>query len=182
MTIEIETSRLILRPLAPSDVDAHMAMMAEPEVAAFLSFSKKPEDRMARWRQFASYLGHWQIRGYGFFSVFEKSTGDWVGRAGPWQPETWPGLECGWGLSSRYWGRGYMPEAAIAAIRWTFLRFPDLPRIISMIDPDNRNSQAVAAKVGERLTDERFQLFDYSLQIWAADRDEWMSRFAPSAT
>ena len=68
-------------------------------------------------------------------------------------------------------------EAAVAAIRWTFGQFPDLPRIISTIDPANAKSQAVAAKIGEEKTGETFGFMGFTLDIWAAGREGWLSRF-----
>ena len=177
MTIHIETERLILRRMEPQDADAHIAMMRDPETAAYLSPTKKPQGRMELWRNFASYLGHWEIRGFGFMSVIEKESGDWVGRVGPWMPEGWPGLECGWGVKSEHWGKGYAPEAAIGAVKWTFDQFPDLPRIISVIDPSNTNSQAVAKKIGEENSGEVFEFWDFKLDIWAADREAWLEKF-----
>lgn len=177
MTIRLETERLILRPLAPADAEAHVAMMAEPQVAAFLTFDGKPQGRDEAWRQFASYLGHWSIRGFGFFSVFEKAGGAWVGRVGPWAPEGWPGIETGWGVAPAFQGKGYASEAARATIRWTFAARPDLARMISLIDPKNAASQAVARKVGEQKTGETFGLQGLKLDIWAASRAEWLARF-----
>lgn len=176
--IELKTERLILRPIAPEDFEAHAAMMAHARVARFLSLDRLPQSRQTAWRAFASMLGHWTMRGYGFFSVFEKAGGAWVGRVGPWMPEGWPGLECGWGVAPAHWGKGYAGEAAIATIRWLFAEKPDLPRIISLIDPANENSQAVARKIGETLTDEKFQFDEkIALQVWAADRGPWLKRF-----
>lgn len=177
MTIRIETERLILRPMEPRDVDPHIAMMTDPETARYLTPDKKPRSRAEEWRAAASMLGHWQIRGFGFFSVDEKETGDWVGRVGPWAPEGWPGLECGWSIRSDRWGRGYAPEAAIASVQWTFDQFPDLSRIISVIDPANKNSQAVAAKIGEKKSGEVFEFWGHRLDVWAADRDAWRASF-----
>lgn len=177
MTITLETQRLLLRPIGPEDCDAHIDMMGDPAVAATLAPGGVPQSRQDRWRQFASYLGHWEIRGFGWFSVFEKSSGEWVGRVGPWMPEDWPGLECGWTIRSDYWGKGYAPEAAVAAIKWTFDQVPDLPRIISVIDPENKNSQAVARKIGETKSDEVFEYAGYRLDVWSAERKTWLSRF-----
>lgn len=177
MTIRIETERLILRPMEPKDCEPHVVMMGDPKIASFLSATHKPESRMDRWRQFASYLGHWQIRGFGFFSVDDKETGEWVGRVGPWMPESWPGLECGWAIKSEHWGKGYAPEAAIASIRWTFDRFPELSRIISIIDGDNKNSQAVASKIGETKSSESFEFWSFKLDVWSAGREEWLHQF-----
>jgi len=177
MTILLETERLLLRPFGPEDVDAHIAMMQDPAVAAYLTPDGKARARGDEWRAAASMVGHWSIRGFGFFSVIEKDTGAWVGRVGPWMPEGWPGLECGWGIAASAWGKGYAPEAAIASIRWTFDQFPDLSRIISLIDPDNANSQRVAAKIGEAKSGEIFEVWNLRLDVWAADRGDWLSRF-----
>ncbi len=177
MTIRIETDRLILRPFGADDVEDHIAMMQDEKTAAYLTPGGKPRDYGDEWRAAACYVGHWSIRGYGFFSVDEKETGEWVGRVGPWRPGGWYGLECGWSIVPRRWGRGYAVEAAIATIKWTFDKFPDLPRIISVIDPDNANSQAVARKVGETKTDEVFEFWEHKLDVWAAGREDWLARF-----
>ncbi|GJL90478.1 GNAT family N-acetyltransferase [Hyphococcus sp.] len=177
MKYRIESERLVLRPLAPEDADPHIAMMQDPAVAATLGPGGKPLPRAELWRQFASYLGHWSLRGFGWFSVEDKASGEWLGRVGPWMPDGWPGLECGWTIRSDHWGKGYAPEAAVAAIKWTFDQFPDLPRIISVIDPSNANSQAVAQKIGETKSGEVFAYHDYRLDVWAADRKAWLARF-----
>jgi RimJ/RimL family protein N-acetyltransferase len=178
MTMLLVTDRLSLSPLAPADEPHHSAMMADPRVAKFLSPDGKPPTAEAAWRGFASMLGHWQLRGFGMFSVFERESGAWVGRVGPWMPEGWPSLECGWGIAPAYWGRGYAGEAAIASIGWIFSERPELSRIISLIAPHNANSQAVAAKIGENKTGEVFH-HDIAgdIDIWAADRDDWLKRF-----
>jgi RimJ/RimL family protein N-acetyltransferase len=177
MTIRIETERLILRPLEPCDADAHIEMMGDGDVASFLTADKTPASREDRWRQFASYLGHWQMRGFGWFSVLDKDSGEWLGRVGPWMPEGWPGLECGWSIKREHWGKGYAPEAAIASIKWTFEKLPELSRIISVIDPDNRNSQAVARKIGEENSGEVCDYWGLKLDIWAAERGSWLEQF-----
>lgn len=177
MSPKIETERLILKAFTPADVEAHCDMMADPQVARTLTPDGTVRSRAEEWRWAASLIGHWAIRGFGFFSVFERETGEWVGRVGPWMPEGWPGLECGWTIASRHWGKGYAPEAAIAAIRWTFDRFPDLDRIISVIAPENKNSQAVAAKIGEQRSGETFSYLTYHLDIWAAERGAWLEQF-----
>ena len=139
MTVNhLHTDRLVIRPFAARDVEAHVDMMMDERTAAFLSPTGKPRSRAEEWRAAASYLGHWHIRGFGFFSVIDPQTDEWLGRVGPWMPEGWPGLECGWSICPDHWGKGYAPEAAIATINWTFDKYPDLPRIISVIDPVER--------------------------------------------
>lgn len=179
MTIRIETERLVLRPLAACDLDAHISMMQHPSTAEFLSPSKKPQDRMDLWRQFASYLGHWEIREFGFFAMEEKATGAFVGRVGPWMPDGWPGIECGWAVCAEHWGKGYAPEAAIASVRWIFEQYPELDRIISVIDPMNANSQAVARKIGEQKSGEVFEFLNFRLDVWSCNRAVWLDKFGP---
>ncbi|MEM1194305.1 MAG: GNAT family N-acetyltransferase [Pseudomonadota bacterium] len=176
--VVLETERLILRPMIAEDVEPLIQLMLDPKVAAHLTETGEPRDRSVEWRGAASLIGHWQIRGFGFFSVIEKETGAWVGRVGPWQPDGWPGLEVGWSIASDRWGRGYAVEAALATMRWTFDRFPDLSRLISVIEPANTNSQAVARRVGEVKTTERFDFLTFTLDIWAVDRATWFDRFA----
>jgi RimJ/RimL family protein N-acetyltransferase len=178
MTIVLETERLILKPLAPEDFEAHAKMMADPAVARFLTADRQPQPRSAEWRGYAMLLGHWSMRGFGFFSVFEKESGDWVGRVGPWRPEGWPGLECGWSVAPAHWGKGYAVEAAIASVNWIFAQEPGLHRIISLIHPQNTNSQAVAKKIGEERSAETYAYAPWiELDIWAAGRDEWLRKF-----
>jgi len=175
--LELSTERLILRPLAADDFDAFAAMSADPLTVRFLTLDGKPPSRAMAWRSFATMVGHWTLRGFGFFSVFERDTGRWVGRVGPWMPEGWPSLECGWGVIPETRGKGYAAEAAIAAIRWIFSEKPDLPRIISLIVAENAGSQGVARKIGETNTGEIYMLEHHRCEIWAADRREWLARF-----
>jgi RimJ/RimL family protein N-acetyltransferase len=178
MTIELVTDRLILRPLAEADFEPYAAMMADPRLAEFLTFDKKPQPRAECLTHFTAMRAYWIIQGFSFFSVFERASGRWVGRVGPWRPPEWPGIECGWAIDPAFWGKGYAPEAAIAAIDWIFAREKDLGRIISLIDPANANSQRVARKIGQARTGETFSLKHLTLDIWAASRDAWLARSA----
>jgi RimJ/RimL family protein N-acetyltransferase len=175
--MELQAERLRLRPLAAGDFDAFAAMAQDPLTTQFLTLDGKPPSREMAWRSFAMMVGHWSLRGFGFFSVFERESGRWVGRVGPWMPEGWPGLECGWGIDPAFRGKGYAAEAAIAAIRWVFSEKPGLPRIISLIVAENANSQAVARKIGENRTDEIYMLEHHRCEIWAAERAAWLERF-----
>jgi RimJ/RimL family protein N-acetyltransferase len=116
----IETPRLLLRMLRGSDLDAYAEMCADPEVMRYLG-DGQPLSRSEAWRHLAMVLGHWRLRGYGFWAVEERSSGELVGRVGCWRPEGWPGFEVGWTLRRAYWGRGYATEAARASISDAFI-------------------------------------------------------------
>jgi RimJ/RimL family protein N-acetyltransferase len=58
-------------------------------------------------------------------------------------------LEVGWTLRRDFWGRGYATEAAQVALDYAFDRLGQT-RVISLIQPDNRASIAVALRLGMR--------------------------------
>ena len=115
----------------------------------YLRYIGGPQGRPLAWRGLMSVIGSWAALGYGFFSVFEKSSGRWIGRLGPWQPEGWPGTEVGWGIVESEGGKGYASEGAAAAIDWAFDRL-DWSEVIHTIDTGNLASKGVAAKLGSR--------------------------------
>ena len=140
----LETLRLILRPPIQDDMDAWADFAADAEMAQYIGGA---QPRGGAWRSMATLAGSWALLGYGMFSVIEKSSGSWIGRLGPWQPEGWPGTEVGWGLARAAQGKGYATEGASAAIDWAIdhLGWTD---VIHCIDPANTPSQLVAQRLG----------------------------------
>lgn len=143
---EMETDRLRLRGSRESDLDPYMALTGDPEAMRYLT-KGETLDREGTWRQIALIVGHWALRGYGFWAVEEKSTGLFLGRVGLWRPEAWPGLEVGWALCRAAWGQGFATEAARASLAYGFDRL-GLAEIISLIVPENLPSIRVAERIG----------------------------------
>lgn len=168
----IETERLILRGWREGDAPAFAAMMADAEVARFLTASLTPLSSAMAWRDMALFIGHWALRGYGLFAVEEKESGAFVGRVGAWQPECWVGFELGWGLARPYWGRGYALEAARAAGDWIFASFP-LDEIVSLIHADNALSQKLAQRLGMRIRTRTLHA-GMPHDIWEIARADWV--------
>ena len=146
-TIQLETPRLILRPPRAEDLDAWAEMMLDEPTARFIG-GVMP--RPVCWRQLMTMIGAWHAQGFAMFSVIEKSSGRWIGRLGPWQPEGWPGTEIGWSIVRDCWGKGYAVEGAEAATTWAFDTL-GWPNVIHSIAPGNVASQRVAQKLGSRL-------------------------------
>jgi RimJ/RimL family protein N-acetyltransferase len=114
------------------------------------------------------------------FSVIEKSSGQWIGRMGPWQPEGWPGTEVGWGLAQHAWGKGYALEGASACMDWAVDQL-GWTEIIHCIDPDNLASQKLAQRLGSRLRGPGklpAPFEDAPIELWGQTRDEWQRRRA----
>ncbi len=173
----IETARLILRLPQREDFDAYAEMIGDEEAARYIG-GHLP--RAAAWRKFLQMPGAWAIQGFGMFSVVDKASGEWLGQLGPWKPEGWPGNEVGWAFRRAAWGRGYATEAAEAAIDWAFARL-GWDDMIHCIDPANRASQALAARLGSRSRG-RGRLpapyEDSPTEIWGQTRTQWLSRGA----
>ncbi len=139
----IETEQLILREYRQSDFD---------DFASFYATSRSrfiggPVPRELAWRGLAAHLGHWALRGFGFWAVEEKATGAFCGHVGLWHPEGWPEPEVGWVLMAPAEGRGIALEAAFAARHHAYATL-NWPTAISLIDPENSRSLRLAERMG----------------------------------
>jgi RimJ/RimL family protein N-acetyltransferase len=171
----LTTDRLILRPPVYADFEAWVAFAADPEVNKYLG---GVQTRTAAWRGIAVMAGAWSLMGYSMFSVIERSSGRWVGRLGPWQPEGWPGTEIGWGLAREAWGKGYALEGATAAIDWAFAEL-GWKEIIHCIDPQNIASQNLAKRLGSTLrgpTQLPPPMDTWPIEVWGQTKEQWISR------
>ncbi len=147
--MQIETERLILREIdMERDFEPWCKAHSDAETVRFIGGEIMEPAKV--WRQMASVIGHWQIRGYGFFSAESKETGEWVGHVGPWYPEGWPGREIGWTIAREHWGKGYATEAARACLGYVFDTL-GWDKVIHVILPGNAASIAVASKIGSEL-------------------------------
>ena len=146
----IETDRLILRHVDPqADFEAWAECFSDPEVMKGLG-GGPGMSRAQAWRHMATVMGHQTIHGYSFYSVIEKSSGQWAGRVGHWSPEGWPEPEVGWTIHKPFWRKGYASEAGRACIDYAFNRL-DWPRVVHTIAMDNVASIKTAEVLGSRL-------------------------------
>lgn len=171
----LETSRLLLRPPQLSDFDGFCQLMGDEDAARHIGGAMS---RPAAWRKFLQMPGAWAVQGFGMFAVLDRATGEWLGQAGPWQPEAWPGTEVGWSFKRSAWGQGYAVEAATVSMDWAFdkLGWTD---VIHSITPANTPSQALARKLGSvnlgpgHLPD---PFSDIPVDIWGQSREQWRAR------
>jgi RimJ/RimL family protein N-acetyltransferase len=171
----LETERLILRSPVAEDFEPWADFASDEATMRHLG---GVQVRSLAWRGLCQVAGAWTIRGFSMFSVIEKSTGQWVGRLGPWQPQDWPGREVGWGLNRASWGRGYASEGAAACMDYVF-DVLGWDEAIHTIEPDNLASQAVAKRLGSTLLGPVQMPAPFAaskVEAWGQTREQWMSR------
>ena len=138
----ITTERLILRAPMESDFpamrDFYASAQSEP-----IGGPLEPRDA---WRRFMGALGHWALRGYGFWTVALKGTNTPIGNVGILNSLGWDEPELGWHLYGAHTGQNYAFEAATAARAYapTF----GLDGLISYIMHDNTRSRHLAERLG----------------------------------
>jgi RimJ/RimL family protein N-acetyltransferase len=138
----LTTDRLTLRAPHEGDFPAMLAFSQSPR-AEFLGGNV---DRRTVWRFLLSNIGHWALRGYGFYSVDTKA-GDFIGRVGVIFHDGWDEPELAWHLFDGFEGQGYAHEAALAARADYHARISAQPPI-SYIDVANTRSEALARRLG----------------------------------
>jgi ribosomal-protein-alanine N-acetyltransferase len=142
----IETARLRLRRLRPSDEADLVALDSDPDVMRYVGSPpgvKPPAETRERARQRITAdhgpLGFWRVESraegafYGVTALIRMPTGD--------------DIELAYRLTRAAWGRGIASEAAGAMVEYAF-RVVGLPRLVAVTYPENRASQRVLDKLG----------------------------------
>lgn len=144
--IIIETPRLLLRDIdVKTDLDMWTDMMSDEDTVRYIGGEVLSREKS--WRQIAMVKGHKEMRGYSFFAVVEKSSGKFIGRIGPWNPEGWPAPEVGWTLHRDYTGKGYAKEAGAACVDYVFNTL-GWDKVIHLIAHGNIGSIKTAEAIG----------------------------------
>lgn len=153
---DLLTERLLLRRLRETDLHALAAIYADPQATRFLGGPRTREDTRGR---LGGMIADHREQGFGLWATTLLEDGTLIGRCGLLVQHVEGSVEheIAYLLGSRWWGRGYATEAA-AAIRDHARAELGLGRLISLIDPGNAPSQAVATRIG--MTHERDLVFE----------------------
>ena len=143
----VRTTRLLLRVPESADAQPMMEIHQDPAVLSRIRFTAPGGGLVTAWRNVAYMVGHWQLRGFGEWTVIELATGAVVGRVGFTHPEGAPDVELGWIIRRERWGNGFATEAARHALRWVWSH-TSVTLVMSTIDRDNAPSIRIAHKLG----------------------------------
>ena len=158
--VQLETKRLVLRPMLESDFESLLLIFTDPKVMAAFDHPPFTHEQMRRWLN--RNLDHQNDFGFGLFSVILKETGELIGDCGLEQMEDMGGAELGYDFRSDFWNQGYATEAA-TAVRDHAFDVLKLPQLISLIRVGNLASKRVAEKVGMTLAEEFTR---YDIRYW----------------
>ncbi|WP_223879709.1 GNAT family N-acetyltransferase [Dechloromonas sp. CZR5] len=148
--IQLETSRLRLRPWRDEDLAPFAALNADAQVMAHFpaTLDRAESDVLA-----ARCQSLIEAQGWGFWATEIKASGDFIGFVGLHRPIAElpfsPCVEIGWRLARPFWGQGYASEAARAALSFAFNDLA-LAEVVAFTSLENRRSQAVMERLGMR--------------------------------
>jgi [ribosomal protein S5]-alanine N-acetyltransferase len=166
----LETSRLTLRPFREDDVDLLSALMANQD---FMRFSLGVYTREQTQTVLEKFLS-WNRAGRPSpFAVLVRSDSTLIGYCGflHWHLDDTDEIEIGYRLQPDYWNKGIATEAA-TAVRDHAFRDLKLPRVISLIHPENIPSRRVAEKIGMTL-DKKITFRGFPTNVFSLSRARW---------
>ncbi|HEX2548885.1 MAG TPA: GNAT family N-acetyltransferase [Gammaproteobacteria bacterium] len=143
----LETKRLILKHPTASHFNELFQLRTDHQVMEYIGAIQTEEQVKEFIENAKSYSYKYHL---GFYSVFEKETGQFVGQAGLFhlgfnihQSD----IELAYRLHTKYWNKGYATELAKALIHYGFQQLL-LPKIIAILRPENERSRNVMEKAG----------------------------------
>jgi [ribosomal protein S5]-alanine N-acetyltransferase len=171
----LQTERLILRAFREADLDGLAELFANPD---FMRFSLGPYTREQTALFLDKIIGWQRASSPSLFAVELRPERPLLGYCGFFHhpPEVTSDVEIGYRLHPDYWNRGLMTEAA-RGVRDHGFRDWKLPRVISLVHPENIASCRIAEKNG--MTVEREIMFRGSPTLmFAMQRERWLAQDA----
>ena len=167
----LETKRLILRSFREDDVDAMAQLFANPD---FMRFSPGVFTERQKTVDFIDKVMGWDRAGMpSQFGVMPRGEHAVIGYCGFHHHPEVPGeVEIGYRLHPDYWNRGLITEAARAVRDHAFADLK-LPRVISLIHPENIPSRRVAEKNGMKVEKE-ITFRGFPALVYAITWEEWL--------
>jgi RimJ/RimL family protein N-acetyltransferase len=171
----VETERLLLRLLTPDDTEALAAVLSDPIA---MQWYPRPFSRPEVEQWIARNRERYREHGHGLWAMVLKQSGAMIGDCGLVRQDVDREelVEVGYHVRRDHWGRGYATEAARGCMKYAFETLR-LPRIISLIRPENQPSWRVAEKNGMKVWKQTSKWGDLHL-VYSMRRDEWFAQAA----
>jgi [ribosomal protein S5]-alanine N-acetyltransferase len=145
--MKIETSRLILREFDRSDLPSLTPILADPQVMKFSTMGIHSISQTEK--AIDNFIDSYKRFGFGLWAVILKESDLLIGYCGLAidRIDDKDEPEVGYRLDSKFWGKGFATEAALASIEYGFDRI-ELPYILGAAQRQNIASVRVLEKIG----------------------------------
>lgn len=150
----LETERLIIRPMRPTDLHDLFVMMNNSEVVN-QTIALEPHNDLSETEDLLKAVLHnyapesstdWAI-----FAITLKPENRCIGYCGFYAyASLFKRAEIGYALCQEFWGKGIVPEACQALVEYGFKEL-GLERIEATVYPENKGSVRVLEKLGMKL-------------------------------
>ena len=147
----IETERLILREMLPTDMDEMFELESDPEVHKYIGNNPKTNKQQVI-EIIDNIRQQYKDNGIGRWIVIDKKSHELIG---------WSGLkfiteltnnhknyyDLGYRLKKKFWGQGFATETAFAFLGYAFEKL-NAPKVYAMANVENDGSNKVLKKAG----------------------------------
>jgi RimJ/RimL family protein N-acetyltransferase len=177
MKVFIETPRLLMREILPTDVDGLFELDNDPEVHRYLG--NNPIQTKEQAAQMIEFIRQQYIdNGIGRWALIDKQTNNFLGWAGlkliTEQTNNHINyLDVGYRLIKKYWGQGFATEAARASLIYAFNEL-QAPAVYAITDSNNAASHHVLLKAGLHFI-EPFEYHGFTHNWYKIEREAFNS-------
>lgn len=142
----LQTNRLALREMTPSDAPFIVELLTDPAFLANIGDRGVHDLDTA-----AAYIARWRDTyardGFGLWMIELRDTGELIGQCGLIKRDTLPGPDIGYALLPKYWSKGYAVEAC-TAVRDHAVQQLGLDDLLAIVSPGNAASVKVLERIG----------------------------------
>lgn len=165
----LETPRLLLREFVATDLEPLFSVIGDAET---MRFYLRPFTRAEMEEWIARNQRRYAELGYGLWAAILKSAGEFIGDCGLcWQDVDGERLlEIAYHIHRNHWNRGYATEAARACMGYGFETI-GVPKLMSLIRPENVASRRVAEKNGLRIERQTMRV-GLLHDVWTISREK----------
>lgn len=173
--VQLETSRLFLRPFQESDTIDMAVILGDPEVMQHIGRGNpKTFEETVDYLQYL--LCHEAAYGFSLGAMVRRDDDRVIGQCGLWHLEKTGEVDLAYTLAQDCWGQGYATEASIAWLDYGFGQGLghglDLHRIVAISKPENGASIRILEKLGMQY--ERDDVFYHcNCAYYGLSRDQW---------
>lgn len=143
----LETRRCLVREFAMEDLDALFALYAKPGMTDFVEPLYSYEEEAAYEEAYIKHRYHYS--GYGMWLVFDKQSGQLIGRAGL-EDRDYPegtAMDLGYMIAPEYQGKGYATEVCLAILSYAKEEL-ESGSVNCLVDENNLPSMRLVKKLG----------------------------------